>query len=680
MSILVRSITPSGRVPGPADDFWYNDVPGYDGLMPTSEGAALAVTAVYNAVWLLSSAVAMVPWEVFRRLDNGGKRTDRAHYLWTVLHDAPNGWMTSVEYRRLMMVHLLLRGNHYARIIPGAATPVRELIPYNPDQVQVFFEDHRLAYYKVQRGNPDGTDRIVLPEEMFHVRGLATNPYVGVTPITLHAQTIGLARAQTRYEQQFYRNSVRPSGVVSFKGQINPQDREKVRDDIQRQFGGLDHAHGVVVADNEASFKPITMTQQDAQFIESRGFTIADIARMFNVAPHLLKDLSNASYNNVEEMGREFGVYTIMPWVRTIEAAAGRSLMTETSRATHFTEMNLDGLLRADVQKRAEFYKSLFGTAGVSANEIRAKENLNPIEGGDQHFVPLNMVPLNMAASGELQDDDDGGRSTRTRGHTPQAQGRTQRVSAERAMEIRRRLRQRYEGLYRDAGERIVSADVREVRKIVEASLPEGGRAKRTVPELLDKLEAFYESHRTFVIRALRAPSQAYARAIADAIADEMGVDALDEADLLRFVEEYIDTSARRYVATSTGQLRGLVREGLENGADDAALRELILQRVTEWADKRAGKLARNEAVEGEGAFSREAYENSGVTRLVWRTFGENCPFCNDLAGRVVGVQEPFARKGEVLPGDGSVTPLELSGNRRHAPLHAGCDCMVMAA
>jgi HK97 family phage portal protein len=371
-----------------------------------TERSAMQMTAVYCCVRILSEAVASLPLQFYRYTDDGGKEKAVDHPLYFLLHDEPNPEMTSFIFRETLMTHLLLFGNAYSQIIRNGKGEVVALYPLMPDRMKVDRDEHGKLYYEYTVYDADqvdgrkGTDKVgrtvmLKPYDVLHIPGLGFDGLVGYSPIAMAKNAIGLAIATEEYGSKFFANGAAPSGVLEHPGTI--KDPSKVRESWQATFGGSGNANKIAVLEEGMKYTPISISPEQAQFLETRKFQIDEIARIFRVPPHMIGDLEKSSFNNIEQQSLEFVKYTLDPWVSRWEQAMVRALLTPDEKKKYFFKFNVDGLLRGDYQSRMSGYATARQNGWMSANDIRELENLDRIpeeDGGDLYLVNGNMVPL----------------------------------------------------------------------------------------------------------------------------------------------------------------------------------------------------------------------------------------------------------------------------------------------
>lgn len=381
-----------------------------------NERSAMQMTAVYACVRILSESIAGLPLHMYRYEDDGSKTKAVEHPLYHLLHDEPNPEMTSFIFRETLMSHLLLWGNAYAQIIRNGKGDIIALYPLMPNRMKVERDAKGQLYYEYQTMKEDaptmkGAVYQLYPNEVLHVPGLGFDGLVGYSPIAMAKNAIGLAIAAEEYGSKFYANGAAPSGVLEHPNVL--KDPAKVRDSWNAAFGGSSNAHRVAVLEEGMKYTPISISPNEAQFLETRKFQINEIARIFRVPPHMVGDLEKSSFSNIEQQSLEFVKYTLNPWVCRWEQALQRALLDDDEKGKYFFRFNVEGLLRGDYQSRMNGYAIARQNGWMSANDIRELENIDRIPaelGGDLYLVNGNMLPLsqveqnNAYASGDKSE------------------------------------------------------------------------------------------------------------------------------------------------------------------------------------------------------------------------------------------------------------------------------------
>jgi len=363
-----------------------------------NERTSLQVTAVYACVRIISEAVASLPIHIFAELADGSRERLATHPLYTLLRYEPNEEMTAFVFWETLMSHLLLWGNCYAQIIRDGRGQVRALYPLLPDRIDVSRNERGRIIYTY---SPDGGERqikrdsreIVLnADEVFHVPALGFDGLIGYSPIAVIKNAIGMALAIEEYGSRFFANGARPGGVLETTKTVKNADQ--VREDWNSLFRGSGNANKIAVLEEGLTYKPVSVPPEDAQFLESRKFQLNEIARIFRVPPHMLGDLDRATFNNIENLSLDFVKYTLDPWLIRLEDAIRKSLFLPSEKGLYYAKFNVDGLLRGAYRERMEGYRVGIQNGFMSQNDVRALEDLNPIEDGDTYAVNGNMVKL----------------------------------------------------------------------------------------------------------------------------------------------------------------------------------------------------------------------------------------------------------------------------------------------
>lgn len=365
-----------------------------------TERSAMQMTAVYSCVRILAEAIAGLPLHLYRYGEDGSKEKALDHPLYALLHDEPNPEMTSFVFRETLMTHLLLWGNAYAQIIRNGKGEVVALYPLMPNRMTVDRDEQGQLYYEYRTTQDDahtmkGSVVRLSPRDVLHVPGLGFDGLVGYSPIAMAKNAIGLAIATEEYGSKFFANGATPGGILEHPGVV--KDPERVRESWNSAFGGSANANKVAVLEEGMKYTPISISPEQAQFLETRKFQIDEIARIFRVPPHMIGDLEKSSFSNIEQQSLEFVKYTLDPWVCRWEQSMQRALLKPDEKTLYFLKFNVDGLLRGDYQSRMNGYAVGRQNGWMSANDIRELENLDRIakeDGGDLYLVNGNMVPL----------------------------------------------------------------------------------------------------------------------------------------------------------------------------------------------------------------------------------------------------------------------------------------------
>jgi HK97 family phage portal protein len=374
--------------------------------VPVNDSSAMKLAAFWACVRLIASSIGSLPLPVYRRGRDGEPVAARDSALYKVLHESPNADQTPVDYLEFLAISLLLRGNHFARKLKEGNRLIG-LEPIRPDIVTVRrCDDGAIGYRWTWQGERfDLTD-----EDVFHVRGFGGGPLGGLSVISHARESLGLAIAADQAAASVFRNGAHPSGALRFKEWLPEDKRAEYRALVEQQFAGALNTGRPFVLEGDAQWEAISLKADDAQLLESRGWSVEEICRWFGVPPFMIghNEKTTSWGTGIEQMLLGFQKFTLMPYLRRIEQAIRKQLLSPAERSQGlFAEFNVEGLLRADSLARARYYQLMTQIGAMTRNEVRAKENLPPIEGGDVVTIQAQYVSLedllNQASAGRIE-------------------------------------------------------------------------------------------------------------------------------------------------------------------------------------------------------------------------------------------------------------------------------------
>jgi HK97 family phage portal protein len=372
MSLLTRALNAVGLERRAVNPSWNGAALLRNGNV--TAGKAESLSAVYACVSAISETIASLPLILYRRTDEDGRERAKDHPLYKVLHDQPNELQSALEFREMMQAAVLLRGNAHAEIKRGYDGQVRALIPLLGDRVTTLqLENGRMAY-DVADGK--GNVRRLLQEEVFHLRHRTDNGLIGVSPITASRETVQLGLAERDHGNSTFLNGARLSGVLKFPSKLSPDQRSGISQSWSSQYAGGANAGKTAILEEGVDFQSLSMSMEDAQWLESRQFSVEEVARLFRVPPTIIGDLRHGNYSNSVEMNRVFVVHTLRRHMAMWEQAISRALLTDAGRRIYFAEHNVEGLLRGDSASRADFYSKGIADGWLMSDEVRKLENL----------------------------------------------------------------------------------------------------------------------------------------------------------------------------------------------------------------------------------------------------------------------------------------------------------------
>lgn len=393
MGIFSALLEKRSGVANPAQ--WLIDAVGggkSDSGITVNEGSALRYTPVWAAVNIIAGAVGYLPLFVFKRTSEGKDR-DRNNRSFNLLHDRPNPYMDALTFRETLTAHALTWGNGYAEIerdVGGIGRAVNTW-PLLPNRVKVVVDETGKVGYEVRL--PSGGSRILAAENVLHIKGLGFDGYQGYSVIRTHMNSLGLGIAAEKYGNKFFGNASRPSGVLEHPGKLSDPATDRLRKTWDGMHQGLENMHRLAILEEGMTWKQIGIPPEEAQFLETRTFQIGDVARIFQVPLHMLSEMSKSTFSNIEHQQIEFVTYTLLRWLKRWESEYNRKIVDPLMTGTVFAEFVVDALLRGDTASRFRSYAIGRQWGWYSVNDVRERENLNKIEGGDMYLVPSNMTP-----------------------------------------------------------------------------------------------------------------------------------------------------------------------------------------------------------------------------------------------------------------------------------------------
>lgn len=381
----------AGRIGAMADGL--NDVGGFTVMnllgrggrgTPASEARAMSVPAVLRALEVLCGLFAMTPCHYYRKTEDGKVRVDNAPQAQMMLTSA-NAVQPAFLIKELMLGDLLMRGRfgsyihrdrlyrpwRLTRLLPDAITPLQHWD--KADGLEMFF-DAQL---------PDGTRERLTRNDLWFVPGFSRDGLVGVDRLALLADSFEAAASTNEFAARFWDNNAQPSTVLTTKAKIGPEEKLKIRNDWQDRFRGPRNAGSTAVLDQEMKAEFLSHNNKDAQYIETRAFSVVEVARAFGVPPHVLFELSRATFSNIEQQSLELYLYSMLSHFGRAEAHLNHSF----AQRGCFFEFKPEALLRGDLKSRYEAYAIGVDKGILSPDEVRDMENRNKRPGGDKFRV-----------------------------------------------------------------------------------------------------------------------------------------------------------------------------------------------------------------------------------------------------------------------------------------------------
>lgn len=356
-------------------------------LSAVNANTALTFSAVFACVRVIAESIATLPLFVYKR-DGNNKIKAINHPLYSLLHDAPNNECTSVSFIESLITQILLVGNGFVEIVRDNFNIVKELHLIDSNKIRIFRDTNNTILFEY---NSDGVLITLSKSQVMHIAGLGWNGIIGLSPISMMRKQITTGLHQDNFALDFFSNGVKKVPIISHPSRLNQDAKKNLKESFREAW-----EKGIVVLEEGMKIDPITMNLSDAQFLESRRFSVEEICRIFRVPPHLIGDLSRSTNNNIEHQSIEFVTHTIRPWCVRIEKALNSYLLNHLEKKKYYIEFNLDGLLRGDTLTRQQANQIKLNNGVLTRNEWRRQENLNEVEDeyGNDYFCSQQIRPI----------------------------------------------------------------------------------------------------------------------------------------------------------------------------------------------------------------------------------------------------------------------------------------------
>ena len=598
----------------------------------------LTLSGVFAAVKVLSETIASLPLIFYMRQD--GKRRATDNDLYTLLHDEPNEETSSYSWRETMMFHVTLEGNAFSWIERDNIGRVKAIWQLNPERVRLLRIQGRLFYQYRYNDNKDLIDS----HDIIHITGISKDGIIGLSLIeAIIKETGGIGIAAQEYAARWFANNASNGAVIEHPGTLGEDAQKRLKEQIRSEYTGLSNAHKVKILEEGMKLHELGGDPSSSQLLETRKFTVTEAARIWRIPPHMIADLDKATFSNIEQQSLEFTKYTMMPWFARWEQELNRKLIPKKDRGKYFFEFLIDGLLRADAQTRSEFYSKAFQNGWMSVNDIREKENMNPITGGDTYFVPLNLIPAASASEGNRSEKRE-----------------------EKRVSVRGRLRNAYKPIFVNEIKRIIRLESSEIKRSVKKYLN-----KSDNKSFADWLTDFYRNKFPDKIQpGVKRLFFDYASSIAEEAGKEIDSE-WDNTKRDKFVSDYTESYIKKHAVTSRLQIEKIINKHAIAGSN---ANNEILSKVDKWEETRADTTANEHVVSLESAVSRAVFIAAGY-KVIWVANSDACEICKALDGKIVGGEEPFIKAGsKLLIGD---KEFSRDVNILHPSLHDGCECSL---
>lgn len=361
---------------------WLSDILGNTATpVPVTAKSSLGLAAYWRCVNLISQSIACMPIKYYTGDNNTQTNINPA----ILALRNPHSNLTSFTYNEILIGSALIYGNGYAYIYRSQGKI--ELTPLHTPDVEPFIYDDEL-FYQVK-----GIKTAIPSSDMIHLRGFGLDLKEGLSALDYHRQTLGLALSSQKESINFYAKGAKIDGVIEMPGAANQVLKDNIQKEFEKKYSGVNATSHTPIIDAGMKYTPIGMSASDAKYIESNSFSANEIATIFGVPAPMINQLERATHANIEQLSIDFVRYCLMPWVSKLEQEYYNKLLSTREQKGYF-KFNVNSLMRGDSKTRAEFYRIMYNTSAMTINEIRALEELDKVEGGDEVMLPLNMIPM----------------------------------------------------------------------------------------------------------------------------------------------------------------------------------------------------------------------------------------------------------------------------------------------
>lgn len=361
---------------------------------------ALTISAFYNGVEQLSNDIAKLPKSVYIK-DGESRNKDSENPINYLLNKAPNDLMTAFDFWKIMVVSAIIKGDGFARIVRNAQSGIEESYYFlDYDDVKVFKQGNKLIYmYKGE---------VISSEDMIHLKYFSFDGLRGISLIKFAAKQLGITLDAQNYGAEVYKDKGIGYGVLETEKTVNVDNKKAIEAGFSAKMTS-GAKFKTALLDEGFKYKSITITPAEAQFLETNKNGVLEICRWLNINPHKVKDFSSGTYANVYQQSIEHTQDSIMPWAIRIEQEIDRKSFPKDSNK--YFKININALLRGDLESKRNYYTAMIYAGIMTRNEVRALEEMNPIDGLDEILQPVNMQALSIAM--ELQKNSGDGNSSK---------------------------------------------------------------------------------------------------------------------------------------------------------------------------------------------------------------------------------------------------------------------------
>ena len=365
---------------------------GMVGRTPVNEKSVFGLSAYWAGVRRISESVAMLPVDVFKKVN--GKRTMTDHPVEYLLNAESNYQTCAFDFTQILITSAINHGNGLAIIERDRFGTPTGLVNVSREICEPLKYDDEL-YWKVEVKEAANKQEslLVKDRDIINLRGFGSDPVIGLSAIQAHKQNLGLSIAAQDYGADFYNRGTRIDGFIEYAGVLKPETKDAISQQWSNNYGA-NGTRGTAILDAGSKYHRLGLPPQDAQFIETRKFQKNEIATILGIPSHMINEMDGATFSNIEHQSIEFVTYGIGSWIEKIEQEYRRKLLKENEKRSHYFKHNVDRLLRTDVKTKGEYYRLMTDIGAYTINDVLELEDRNSVDNGDERYVQINRIPI----------------------------------------------------------------------------------------------------------------------------------------------------------------------------------------------------------------------------------------------------------------------------------------------
>ena len=366
----------------------------FSGNASVTASNAQKIPTVFACIEIKAKALAIIPIKTYK-ITEKGKEEYKTNPLYNILRYEPNNQLVSSLYKKIISQDLDLRGNHYSQIVRNGLGQVTSLIPLHAENMQLIISESGKKLFTYN-------GKLIQSNKILHIYDIPDHTgHKGLSKIEFARQTLEFANNTSKHGNKLFKNSATPSGAFEMDGILDDEAFKRLKEDLEEKYTGLENAGKPILLEGGLTFKPLQLTNSDSQWLESRKLNIREICDIFGVPSSILNDTENTAYGNLEQRYQSFYSSTIFSLITILEEQLRQSLLTTEEKKNTVIKFKYNTMLRVDTATRANYYQTRFNIGSITPNEIREYEDENKFDGGDEHYVQLNLSTVQNLNKGE---------------------------------------------------------------------------------------------------------------------------------------------------------------------------------------------------------------------------------------------------------------------------------------